>query len=175
MKKCQFKHNRCFDNDEFIKHKSFEECLYYAFYKKNGKKYSHQRRVPSIVLDTYKNELISLEKQIKTCKDFDSIYNLFKKHKTSGIGNLTVYDVSLRVGQNYEIYPDKVYLHAGTKKGALNAGLISKYDRKDKLTIEEISAKYNWLGNLPPYLIEDFLCIYKDDINEENLQKYLEK
>lgn len=175
MRACCNKEKICCKNDEFIKSNTYAECLYHAFYNVNNKKYHHQYRIPKDVLDAYKKDLLSLENRFMSCKTFDEIYELFKKHRTYGIGNLTIYDVALRTGQNYKIYPDYVYLHAGTKVGALNAGLISRYDRKDKLSIEDVSAKYNWLGKLQPYLIEDFLCIYKDNITEENLQKYLEK
>lgn len=165
----------CCKNDEFIKSDTYEKCVYHAFYDKNDKKYSHQRRIPKDKLDTYKGELLPLKKEVKNYRDFDSIYELFKNHKTNGIGELTIYDVSLRISQNYGIYPDKVYLHAGTKKGAINTGLVKPYGRKDKLTVDEISAKFKWLKGVEPYLIEDFLCIYKDNICEKNYKKYRDK
>jgi hypothetical protein len=35
-----------------------------------------------------------------------------------GFGELAVYDCSLRVGSYLNLLPDKIYLHAGTRKGA---------------------------------------------------------
>lgn len=166
------KSNCCCKDDEFIKSDTYEDCVYHAFYDLNGKKFPHQYRIPKDKLDAYKNKLLSLESEFMSCKNFDEIYELFKKHKTYGIGTLTIYDVALRAGQNYDIYPDYVYLHAGTKAGALNAGLIKKYGKNDKLTLDEISKKLKWLKGVKPYLIEDFLCIYKDDINEKSLQTF---
>lgn len=166
------KSNCCCKDDEFIKSDTYEDCVYHAFYDLNGKKFPHQYRIPKDKLDAYKNKLLSLESEFMSRKNFDEIYELFKKHKTYGIGTLTIYDVALRAGQNYDIYPDYVYLHAGTKAGALNAGLIKKYGKNDKLTLDEISKKLKWLKGVKPYLIEDFLCIYKDDINEKSLQTF---
>lgn len=169
------KSNCCCKDNEFIKSDTYTKCVYHAFYDENGKKYSHQHRIPKDRLDAYKNNLLPLEKEFMNCKNFDEIYELFKKHRTFGIGDLTNYDVALRVSQNYNIYPDYVYIHAGTKAGALNAGLIKKYGKNDKLTLDEITEKLKWLKGVKPYLIEDFLCIYKNCINEKNLKAYLQK
>ena len=172
MSACYNNETVCCKDDEFIKSDTYAKCVYHAFYNENGKKFSHQYRIPKDNLDAYKNKLLPLESEFMGCKSFDEIYELFKKHKTYGIGILTIYDVALRVSQNYKIYPDYVYLHAGTKTGALNAGLIKKYGKNDKLTLDEISKKLKWLKGVKPYLIEDFLCIYKDDISEKSLQTF---
>lgn len=161
--------------DEFIKSDTYEKCIYHSFYDENGKKYPHQFRIPKTILDEYKEKLLPLESEFMNCKNFDEIYELFKKHRIYGIGKLTIYDVALRTSQNYKIYPDYVYLHAGAKVGALNAGLIKKYGKNDKLTLDEISKKLHWLKGVKAYLIEDFLCIYKDDISAKNLQTFLKK
>ena len=160
-------------NNEFRKSNTYAECVYYAFYDENNKKYSHQYRIPRDTLDKYKEVLLSLESEFKECKKFDKIYKLFKSYKTYGIGSLTIYDVVLRVSQNYGIYPNDVYLHAGTRAGALQAGLIKKYDRRDKLTIKEITDKLGWLKNVEACVIEDFLCVCKNDITEEKLKLFL--
>lgn len=174
MSICDNQMSTCCKSNEFIKSDTYEMCIQYAFYDKNGRKYSHQRRIPKNKLDIYKNKILLLENEVKKCNDFESLYDLFFNNKTAGIGILTVYDISLRVGQNHGIYPDKVYLHAGTREGALYSGLIKKYDKRNKLTMSEVSAKHSWLKDVQPYLIEDFLCIYKKCVSRKNLQKYLE-
>lgn len=173
-RKCGILSNNHCGNNEFIKNNTYANSVHYAFYRENGKKYHHQYRIPKDTLDSYENQLLQLESEFMSCKNFDEIYELFKKHRTYGIGNLTVYDVSLGVSQNYGIYPEFVYLHAGTKIGALNAKLIKKYARRDKLTPDEITVKLKWLKDIEPYLIEDFLCICKNDISEESLKKFLQ-
>lgn len=44
---------------------------------------------------------------------------------------LKVYDIEFRIGQCFGIYPEKVYFHAGTRKGALNAHLTKKYGKEN--------------------------------------------
>lgn len=175
MSACYNNEKICCKTDEFIKSDTYEKCIDYVFYDENGKKYPHQYRIPNAILDEYKEKLLSLENEFMGCGNFDEIYELFNKHRIYGIGKLTIYDVALRVSQNYKIYPDYVYLHAGTKAGALNAGLIKKYGKNDKLTLDEILKKLKWLKGVKPYLIEDFLCIYKDDISKKSLQTFLQK
>ena len=171
---CSISNNTC-ENKAFINSDTYEKCVYYAFYDENGMKHSHQYRIPKNVLDTYMKKLLLLENEFNSCKDFDEVYELFKKHRIHGIGNLTIYDVSLSVSQNYGIYPDYVYLHAGTKAGALNAGLIKRYNRMDKLSFNDITKKFKWFEKIKPYQIEDFLCIYKENICEKNLNEFLNK
>lgn len=163
----------CCKEDEFIKSDTYEKCIYHAFYNENGRRYPHQYRINTHNFETYYNKLLSLENKVMNCKKFDEIYELFNACKIKGIGSLTVYDVALRVSWNYNIHPDFLYLHAGTKVGALNAGLIKKGDKKDKLTKNEIVEKCKWLENVEMYRIEDFLCIYKNDPCEKNLNIYL--
>lgn len=40
-----------------------------------------------------------------------------------GLGELYVYDTTLRIGAKLNLFPDKVYLHAGTRLGATALGL----------------------------------------------------
>ncbi len=173
MSNCTHEPGVCCKKDEFIKSATYEECIYHAFYNKDGNKYSHQRRIPDQVLEDYRKELLPLEREVRNCRNFDDIYKLFESHQIRGIGDLAIYDVSLRVSQNYNIYPDKVYLHAGTRRGARNAGLITNRDRRNKLTPDEIARVLPWLRDVEPYLIEDFLCVYEDDISEQNLKIFL--
>jgi len=74
-------------------------------------------------------------------------------------GPLAVYDASLRIGAYVGVYPRRVYLHSGARDGC-NAipGIDCSGDTVD-------------LDQLPPRIlklraweIEDFLCIYKDEL-----------
>ena len=175
MNKCTDEFEVCCKSDEFNKCDTYAECVYRAFYDKNDGKYPHQRHITKDTLNEYKQNLLEIENEFKKCVNFDEIYELFKKHRIYGIGDLTIYDVALRVSQNYGIYPDKLYLHAGTRVGAFKAGLIPKYSRKHVLSPADFPEEFDWLRGVEPYLIEDFLCIYKDDVNEKNLKIFLQK
>jgi hypothetical protein len=75
-----------------------------------------------------------------------------------GLGLLYCYDTALRMGCRLRFLPLRVYLHSGTREGAIALGI----DRK-RQTVE--------IAELPPPFacldaaeIEDALCIYKSDL-----------
>ena len=90
-------------------------------------------------------------------KTFDEILNIVNENKVKWFGILSVYDTALRIGMYFNIYPQAVYMHAGTKEGAKNLGLNTKrkYIPKDEFPLS--------FKVLKPYEIECVLCIYKDD------------
>ncbi len=73
-----------------------------------------------------------------------------------GAGELYIYDVSLRIGSKLGLFPRKAFLHAGTRQGAKALGLNSQ------LPWLEMDSLPEWLRELQPYQVEDFLCCYKD-------------
>lgn len=147
---------------------NFENIVNDAIFP-NGKKDNHQSRIPIDKLQSYGDEILLWEKSIINCENFDDILEIVSNIKIKGIGILTKYDVAYRIGEKLKIFPDKVYLHAGTKQGALQLGLIKKYSRKRYLTCNELP---EWLLVLKPYQIEDFLCIYKNEPTKKNLNEY---
>ena len=66
-----------------------------------------------------------------------------------------MYDTSLRLGAYLDLWPEVVYVHAGTKKGcrALSVGTGDG-------TVE-LESLPEPLRVLEPYQAEDFLCIFK--------------
>ena len=87
-----------------------------------------------------------------------------------GIGTLTIYDISLRIGAKLGLYPKAVYLHGGVISGAKALGL--NY-RQESIPIKDIPEPIS--SNLEPYEIEDFLCICKGalrDISLKNRELY---
>lgn len=144
---------------------SYEEAVSNAVFGCN-----HQRRIKKETLIQYRNNILALETEFCHCKNFDEIHKLFFGAKIKGIGPLTVYDVSFRVGACFEMYPEVVYLHAGTEEGAIKLGLITKKGKAEYLTIESLP---EWLKVIKPYQIEDFLCIYKDNPTKGRLYEYI--
>ena len=80
--------------------------------------------------------------------------------KFKGIGELTVYDIAVRIGAFLRLEPEVVYLHAGTRAGASTLGLGRG---ATVLRIDELPAPFR---RLRPREIEDCLCIYKSQLNE---------
>ena len=155
---------------------TFKEKICYAVFP-DGKKERHQNRIPVNVLKEFETELIKKEKNISAARNFKELHDIIeeigRKHK--GIGPLTIYDTAQRYGEQNDVYPEEVYLHAGTKVGALNAGLIKKYSREKTLTMSEVLQKHNWLNGLTAHNVEDFLCVCKESPTKESLKRYLEE
>ena len=94
--------------------------------------------------------------------DFEHLYDtiLMLIGSIKGIGPLTVYDTTKRIGHllNPPIYPEMyVYLSSGALEGA--KGLLGRNDLKFR---EPICIFAPYFGSLPSIFIEDILCVYKD-------------
>lgn len=95
--------------------------------------------------------------------DFEELYDFVKQTigKINGIGPLTVYDTTKRIGYLFDvpILPKQyVYLAAGALAGA--KALLSKNRLKFR---EPISLFAPFLGTLGSIFIEDMLCIFKNE------------
>ncbi len=88
-----------------------------------GKKHRHQSRILWEVLQCVADCLVSRERTIAECRDFHSLLRLVEGCRVPGFGPVAVYDTAQRIGIRLGLSPDRVYLHAGTRKGAKNLGL----------------------------------------------------
>jgi hypothetical protein len=131
-----------------------------------GKRCSHQRRIPKTCLEKAKHLLLSNSEAVAQAEDFDALFNLIEKmcKPIKGLGELYIYDTSLRIGAKRDLMPTKVYLHAGTRRGAKTLGFNGGVKAID------VSDMPKQLQQLEPREIEDVLCIFKD-----LLQKSLSK
>ncbi|QFS47363.1 hypothetical protein [Nostoc sphaeroides] len=126
-----------------------------------GKRYSHQWSIKPLALDKAKTVLLTMTNSFQQCGSFEQVHELVKTklHKICGIGELYFYDTSFRIGAKLNLLPEKVYLHRGVREGASALGLdIAGY-------AIEMDTLPDELKHLPPYEVEDILCIYKDQFN----------
>jgi hypothetical protein len=72
----------------------------------------------------------------------------------AGLGELTIYDISHRIGAYLGSMPTEIYLHAGTRKGAKALGLDTN---RKSIPMTELPAP---LQRLTAAQAEDVLCIY---------------
>jgi hypothetical protein len=127
---------------------------------RNGKMYSHQVKVRKSSRDALATVMSS-----KLPRHLSSFHDLFLFTRTNapwGIGELTIYDVSLRVGAYLGIEPKRLYLHTGVREGITSLADAARVN---------VSVKAPWL--IPPdvpwrfehYMTwddtEDFLCTYR--------------
>jgi hypothetical protein len=123
----------------------------------NGKRHPHQYRIPRTALVESCDSLLLNLPRLRAARNFDELFDLVRQiiGPIHGIGQLAIYDTALRVGARFNLSPERIYLHAGTRQGARAMGLSAARE-----TVER--------HELPPALnkfsareLEDILCIYK--------------
>lgn len=123
-----------------------------------GRKHDHQLRIPNSVLDSFAVEILEKKNEIKKVQSFDDLISIVDNCRIKGISDLTIYDTAHRIGEFIKKYPDKVYLHRGTRTGA--EILLGKI-KESYITISQLPQPFQ-TSNLTAAEIEDVLCIYKD-------------
>jgi hypothetical protein len=123
-----------------------------------GKRYSHQRRRTKLALERARGALSKRARAMEKADDFSELFDLIDAtlEPIPGLGELYVYDTALRIGAKLNLFPDKVYLHAGTRIGARALGLRAAAT----LDMSELPREFR---ALKPHEIEDVLCIFKDE------------
>lgn len=125
---------------------------------KENKRHPHQYRIPLKVLRATQDELLLLSGKIRKVRSFDQLYNLISALDVYGLGELTRYDIATRIGAFLNLFPDRIYLHAGTRVGATR--LLGKIN-KPYLLKSDLPAPFQ-IRSISCAEIEDILCIYKD-------------
>ncbi|MEI8285214.1 MAG: hypothetical protein WCG52_09510 [bacterium] len=128
------------------------------------KRHGHQRRIKQAVLQKAKQTLASKSniEKLKYCKSFEDIFCVVSRNcsQIPGLGPLYIYDAALRIGSFLKKLPKRVYLHAGALAGARALRLDVKSSPFP------VSAFPISMQQLTAHEIEDFLCIYKDELKE---------
>lgn len=111
--------------DHFENLDSLDDAIHFACVGKGGNIHGHQRRVGKEILERAIQELLRHADEIKACTSFDTLLACVEKHtnKIYRFGDLAVYDTTLRIGAYRDLWPQVVYLHAGTRKGCKALGL----------------------------------------------------
>jgi len=133
--------------------------------KKHGnglKRHSHKplRSVPDDALLEAASRLVGCVADIGAAADFAGLHSLIDVviRPISGIGELAVYDIALRIGAYRGLRPSEVYLHAGTREGvaAIRLDATRKSIPMTSLPVE--------IQSLSADEAEDVLCIYRHSI-----------
>jgi len=152
-----------------LEQKNLKNAIIIAAYShdKYGKKHSHQRRLENDILSDFGEILVSIENKINDISDFDSLISIIDKHKINGVGEMLVYDVALRIGHYKRIYPEKIYLHRGTRVGVEN--LLGRKVYQNTILKEQLPEPFKSC-DLTASQLEDFFCIYEDIFSNNNKQ-----
>jgi hypothetical protein len=124
-----------------------------------GKRRSHQRRIPKAALVALEQRLLAQRGRLVRARTFEDLHAAIEHiaGPIQKIGELTVYDVALRIAPWLRLTPALVYLHAGTRVGAERLGLDVSGETLDPKELPRAFAV------LRPDEVEDVLCIYKKD------------
>jgi hypothetical protein len=141
----------------------------------NGKLYPHQWNLEEKYPDVPEKAeriLVNCADNIAACNNFDVLHNLITdelklKGHVKGAGEMYCYDTAFRIGISMGAYPQKVYLHRGTRDGAIALGIYE--DGKEVLEMSELEKIYPEFGKMKPHQVEDFLCI---EHKKGNLRKF---
>lgn len=144
----------------FASQSTLEDAVTLAALAKSpsGRRQSHQRRIPHVVLIESRRLLLGSLHIICQASSFESLHSTIHNvlHPISGVGELTIYDTALRIAAKLGLEPNHIFLHAGTRIGAKRLGLNT---RRPFINPDEFPRA---LRRLRPREIEDVLCIYKD-------------
>lgn len=129
---------------------------------RSGKMYSHQWRIGSATLNRYLDICLEHEREIGRARSFHEIYKILENCKIPFIGNLTIYDITHRIARYRRLRPNRIYLHAGTRKGA---ELLQGKIYTDTIMKNQLRSPFH-RADINEEDIEDILCHY--------IYKYLE-
>lgn len=122
------------------------------------KRHGHQRRIQNASMQEAFDRLRDQKRKIKASRSFSEVFAIVEQccRPIPGLGELYIYDASLRISAHLGFLPELVYLHAGARTGAKLLGVDV---RKSVKSHKEFPRP---LWKLKPHEIEDFLCSYKD-------------
>ena len=145
----------------FIRHNHQE-----VFLDRNG----NQRGVSYEISKQVRNNLIERMNYLLKVRNFDEIFQIVTECKVKGFGELSIYDTSMRIASHLNIEPDKIYLHAGARKG------LEILEKKGYVELSSSKRKNIEIRNMPEPMqklkaaeSEHMLCSMKD--NMKNLEQ----
>jgi hypothetical protein len=124
----------------------------------SSKRHPHQRRILKALIEQAEARLQAIGRNLAGAADFSALHRLVLNEigNIRGIGALTVYDISHRIGAPFGKAPRLVYLHTGSRTGARVFNISG--DSFDPRRLPKP------LSRLKASEIEDCLCIYKDEL-----------
>lgn len=164
---------------------SIDNAVFGRYLKKDGLQYysSHYKHFLSVkngkwnvqdLLYPARDKLRSVKEEIAAVDNFLDMHKIIEQViNIKGLGKLFYYDVALRIGNskafgpNY-ILPEEVFIQRGAEQGAKalfgNDYINQVLNERSYLRMQEFEEIDYRFKEMPPYLIECFLCIEKDNL-----------
>jgi hypothetical protein len=127
---------------------------------KINKRFSHQYRLRNDALYQAKKALFGNQDVMKSSSSFNELYQNIETivGDICGLGELYVYDTTIRIGAWLGLAPDEIFVHAGVRTGVRNLGLDPT---RLKISRTELPKAF---AAMEAHEIEDIMCIYKDEM-----------
>lgn len=127
-----------------------------------GKLHPHQHRLGYERMRDCASVLRRHVQALAAASDFAVLHEALERilRPVRGYGALAIYDIAERIGWHLGLEPEHVYLHSGTRDGALVLDPSIRGRRID------LSALPPEIGRLTPAQAENFLCIYKGGLQQ---------
>jgi hypothetical protein len=124
-------------------------------------KHPHQYLIPPKTFQKSCKRLVANRPKLRAAGSFDQLFELVEEliRAISGIGELAVYDTAIRIGARFNLEPEKVYVHAGTRDGVRALGLDG---RRPTIEMRELPEPIS--RRLSGREAEDLLCRYKSSL-----------
>lgn len=158
---CHAKFKVIYDGHEYeLKHNHQAE-----FIEPDGVKHGVDNGTLQLMIEN----LMPKQRELACSSSFDDVYKIIKECKVVRFGELAIYDTAIRISIYLGFSPSMIYLHAGTRIGAINLeekGFLKKgASSQEKLPISEFPKP---IQKLEPTQIENFLCSFKKSFKSIN-------
>ncbi|MCE9575762.1 MAG: hypothetical protein K8W52_21610 [Deltaproteobacteria bacterium] len=128
--------------------------------KENGALFRHQRHLEDDRAAEGRDLLLAEIEEVAIAGDFHELF-LFVEKLVGGVDGLKemfVYDVAYRIGAFRDIWPAHVYLHRGTRDGAVVMGFDGT---RQWIDVNEFPAEFH---QTEAHFLENILCTHRDDL-----------
>jgi hypothetical protein len=124
--------------------------------------YRHQHRLGAVILRSAGEKLSKQTNLIAQCQSFEELLQRVQSatRPVHQFGPLAVYDTALRIGAKRDMWPEVVYLHAGTMKGYKE--LMKTRVKQGWVPLDDLPEE---VRVLEPHHAENFLCIFEGLFN----------
>jgi len=121
----------------------------------------HEHCISKQKLQKAESHLQANVQTIRSATTFEQLHDIVGRliRPPFKAANLLVYDFALRIGAYKDLRPECIYVHRGALDGA--AHVLGQTRLPSFIQMSSLPPEF---AALEPYEVEDFLCIYADDL-----------
>ena len=148
---------------------SLEEAITHATHgtKPDSKTQPKGDANPLSAKDRCRATLMQEQERLRASKDFHDVFTQVKglANRTGGLGEVWIYDVSVRIAAYLGKQPDRIYLHGGAREGARAFKIASSRESISKFELPRP------LRRMPCTMIGNFLSKKKKELRDLQFER----